>query len=170
MSEGRAGGELTVDRAGTSLGSDTGDLVSSARRVFSGIQPTGKLHLGNYVAAIRPWVAASVESEMTLCIADLHALTIAEAARHARLQGNVLETAAILLAFYVAAAEKKGVPRAKLTGTIQNDILKEYASRGTWIWPPEPSSAAASTATIRRRTRSSRGCSSALRQWAGWSG
>jgi methylmalonyl-CoA mutase, N-terminal domain len=48
-------------------------------------------------------------------------------------------TAAILLAFYVAAAERNGVPRAKLTGTIQNDILKEYASRGTWIWPPEPS-------------------------------
>ena len=48
-------------------------------------------------------------------------------------------TAAILLAFYVAAAEKAGVPREKLTGTIQNDILKEYASRGTWIWPPEPS-------------------------------
>src|ERR1700747_239488 len=48
-------------------------------------------------------------------------------------------TAAILLAFYVAAAARKGVPRAKLTGTIQNDILKEYASRGTWIWPPEPS-------------------------------
>jgi methylmalonyl-CoA mutase N-terminal domain/subunit len=48
-------------------------------------------------------------------------------------------TAAILLAFYVAAAERKGVPRAKLIGTIQNDILKEYASRGTWIWPPEPS-------------------------------
>ncbi|WP_405995705.1 methylmalonyl-CoA mutase family protein [Streptomyces sp. NBC_00986] len=48
-------------------------------------------------------------------------------------------TAAILLAFYVAAAERAGVPRAKLTGTIQNDILKEYASRGTWIWPAEPS-------------------------------
>jgi methylmalonyl-CoA mutase, N-terminal domain len=48
-------------------------------------------------------------------------------------------TAAILLAFYVAAAEKRGIPRAMLTGTIQNDILKEYASRGTWIWPPEPS-------------------------------
>ncbi len=48
-------------------------------------------------------------------------------------------TAAILLAFYVAAAEKRGIPRAKLTGTIQNDILKEYASRGTWIWPPTPS-------------------------------
>jgi methylmalonyl-CoA mutase N-terminal domain/subunit len=48
-------------------------------------------------------------------------------------------TAAILLAFYVAAAERSGVPRASLTGTIQNDILKEYASRGTWIWPPAPS-------------------------------
>ncbi|MFI8075808.1 methylmalonyl-CoA mutase family protein [Streptomyces sp. NPDC086033] len=48
-------------------------------------------------------------------------------------------TAAILLAFYVAAAERKGVPREKLTGTIQNDILKEYASRGTWIWPADPS-------------------------------
>ncbi|HEX4017482.1 MAG TPA: methylmalonyl-CoA mutase family protein [Frankiaceae bacterium] len=48
-------------------------------------------------------------------------------------------TAAILLAFYVAAGEKQGVPRAKLRGTIQNDILKEYVSRGTWIWPPRPS-------------------------------
>src|SRR5438045_1487186 len=48
-------------------------------------------------------------------------------------------TAAILLAFYVAVGEKQGVDRAKLRGTIQNDILKEYASRGTWIWPPRPS-------------------------------
>ena len=48
-------------------------------------------------------------------------------------------TAAIILAFYVAAGEKQGVDRAKLRGTIQNDILKEYVSRGTWIWPPVPS-------------------------------
>ena len=48
-------------------------------------------------------------------------------------------TAAILLAFYVAVGEKQGVDRAKLRGTIQNDILKEYVSRGTWIWPPTPS-------------------------------
>src|SRR6266480_30834 len=48
-------------------------------------------------------------------------------------------SAAILLAFYVAAAEKQGVDRARLQGTIQNDILKEYVSRGTWIWPPRPS-------------------------------
>ena len=48
-------------------------------------------------------------------------------------------TAAIVLAFYVAVGELQGVPRAKLRGTIQNDILKEYTSRGTWIWPPKPS-------------------------------
>ncbi|HEY8642682.1 MAG TPA: methylmalonyl-CoA mutase family protein [Candidatus Dormibacteraeota bacterium] len=48
-------------------------------------------------------------------------------------------TAAILLAFYVAVGEKQGVARGALRGTIQNDILKEYASRGTWIWPPRPS-------------------------------
>jgi methylmalonyl-CoA mutase N-terminal domain/subunit len=44
-------------------------------------------------------------------------------------------TAAILYAMYIACADKQGVPRAKLTGTIQNDILKEYVARGTWIWP-----------------------------------
>ena len=40
---------------------------------------------------------------------------------------------------YVAAADKAGVPRASLTGTIQNDILKEYVARGTWIFPVRPS-------------------------------
>jgi methylmalonyl-CoA mutase N-terminal domain/subunit len=48
-------------------------------------------------------------------------------------------TAAILLAFYVALADERGVPRARLTGTIQNDVLKEYIARGTYIYPVEPS-------------------------------
>ncbi|MFM9850181.1 MAG: methylmalonyl-CoA mutase family protein [Hyphomicrobiaceae bacterium] len=48
-------------------------------------------------------------------------------------------TAAWLLALYVAAAEAQGVDRAKLTGTIQNDIIKEYLSRGTYVFPPAPS-------------------------------
>lgn len=47
--------------------------------------------------------------------------------------------AAILLAMYIAVGEKQGVPAEKLTGTIQNDILKEYSSRGTYIFPPKPS-------------------------------
>ncbi|MDO8479928.1 MAG: methylmalonyl-CoA mutase family protein [Candidatus Rokubacteria bacterium] len=48
-------------------------------------------------------------------------------------------TAAIIYAMYVACAERRGVPRARLTGTIQNDILKEYVARGTWIFPVRPS-------------------------------
>src|SRR3546814_20531630 len=48
-------------------------------------------------------------------------------------------TAAIIYAMYVACADKQGVPRDRLTGTIQNDILKEYVARGTWIWPVRPS-------------------------------
>jgi (2R)-ethylmalonyl-CoA mutase len=48
-------------------------------------------------------------------------------------------TAAWLFALYIAVADEQGVPRAKLTGTIQNDIVKEYLSRGTYIFPPEPS-------------------------------
>ena len=47
--------------------------------------------------------------------------------------------AAVLLAFYIAVAKKQGVPINKLRGTIQNDILKEYVARGTYIFPPEPS-------------------------------
>ncbi|MCM3738792.1 methylmalonyl-CoA mutase family protein [Oceanobacillus luteolus] len=47
--------------------------------------------------------------------------------------------AAVLLCMYIAVGEKQGVPSEKLTGTIQNDILKEYIARGTYIFPPKPS-------------------------------
>jgi (2R)-ethylmalonyl-CoA mutase len=48
-------------------------------------------------------------------------------------------TAAWLLALYIAVAERQGVPQTQLQGTTQNDIIKEYLSRGTYIFPPEPS-------------------------------
>jgi len=48
-------------------------------------------------------------------------------------------TASILLAMYIALAEKQGVPLNKISGTVQNDILKEYVARGTYIFPIEPS-------------------------------
>jgi methylmalonyl-CoA mutase N-terminal domain/subunit len=48
-------------------------------------------------------------------------------------------TAPILLALYVAVGKKQGVPLEKLSGTVQNDILKEYIARGTYIYPPAPS-------------------------------
>ncbi len=48
-------------------------------------------------------------------------------------------TAAILLALYVAVARRRGIPERALSGTVQNDILKEYVARGTYIYPPGPS-------------------------------
>ncbi len=52
---------------------------------------------------------------------------------------TINSTAAILLCLYIAVAEERGVPRAALRGTVQNDILKEYIARGTYIHPPRPS-------------------------------
>lgn len=52
---------------------------------------------------------------------------------------TINSTAAILLAFYIAIAKKQGADLNKLSGTIQNDILKEYIARGTYIYPPRPS-------------------------------
>ncbi len=52
---------------------------------------------------------------------------------------TINSTASILLAFYIAVAKKNGVAPHKINGTVQNDILKEYIARGTYIYPPEPS-------------------------------
>jgi len=52
---------------------------------------------------------------------------------------TINSTAAVLLAMYLVLAEKRGIPWDRLRGTIQNDILKEYIARGTYIFPPRPS-------------------------------
>jgi methylmalonyl-CoA mutase N-terminal domain/subunit len=48
-------------------------------------------------------------------------------------------SAAVILSMYLAVAEKRGIPLERLSGTIQNDLLKEYIARGTYIYPPKPS-------------------------------
>jgi methylmalonyl-CoA mutase, N-terminal domain len=58
---------------------------------------------------------------------------------HVSTSMTINATAAILLAFYVVTAERQGVDRRALNGTVQNDILKEYIARGTYIYPPTPS-------------------------------
>jgi len=52
---------------------------------------------------------------------------------------TINSTASILLAMYIALAKKQGADLKKISGTIQNDLLKEYAARGTYIYPPKPS-------------------------------
>jgi tryptophanyl-tRNA synthetase len=65
-------------------------------RIFSGIQPTGRKHLGNYIGAIRQYVAGQERGEALYCIVDLHAITVAY--EPAELRERLLDTAAILLA------------------------------------------------------------------------
>ena len=52
---------------------------------------------------------------------------------------TINSTASTLLAMYIVVAEERGIARASLSGTVQNDILKEYIARGTYIYPPAPS-------------------------------
>lgn len=70
---------------------------------------------------------------------------------------TINSTASILLALYVAVAKKQGVPLNSIGGTIQNDILKEYIARGTYIYPPRPS--------MRLVTDAFRYCAEHLPRW-----
>ena len=75
------------------------------KRVFSGIQPTGKLHIGNYSGAISQWVARQAQYDNIFCIVDLHALTIPEAVDPAVLRRKTREVAAIYLAAGIDPAQ-----------------------------------------------------------------
>jgi tryptophanyl-tRNA synthetase len=66
------------------------------KRVFSGIQPTGNIHIGNYLGAIRQWVAGQDDYENIFCIVDLHAITVYQ--EPAALKAKTREVAALLLA------------------------------------------------------------------------
>ncbi len=70
---------------------------------------------------------------------DMHALLDGIPLDEMNTSMTINATAAWLLALYVTVAEENGVDRAKLKGTTQNDIIKEYLSRGTYAFPPEPS-------------------------------
>jgi len=72
-------------------------------------------------------------------VEDMHLLLDAIPLDRVTTSMTINATAAILLAMYVVVAEERGITRSALGGTIQNDILKEYVARGTYIFPPAPS-------------------------------
>ena len=72
-------------------------------------------------------------------LADMETLVAGIPLANVSTSMTINATAAILVAMYVAAAERQGVAREQLSGTVQNDILKEYIARGTWIYPPPAS-------------------------------
>lgn len=80
----------------------------------------------------RVGVAIDSVEDMHLLLADLPLDKVSTSM-------TINATASVLLAMYIVVAEERGIPREKLSGTIQNDILKEYIARGTYVFPPEPS-------------------------------
>ena len=65
-------------------------------RVFSGVQPSGQLHIGNYLGALKNWAEIQGDYESIFCIVDLHAITVYQ--EPAELQQKIRETAALFLA------------------------------------------------------------------------
>src|SRR5512145_2540684 len=72
-------------------------------------------------------------------VEDMHALFEAIPLDRVSTSMTINATASTLLAMYIVVAEERGTTRAVLSGTVQNDILKEYVARGTYIYPPAPS-------------------------------
>jgi methylmalonyl-CoA mutase N-terminal domain/subunit len=73
------------------------------------------------------------------CLADMEALLQGLPLELVTTSMTINATAPLLLAFYVAVADERGITRDRLGGTVQNDVLKEYIARGTYIYPPAPS-------------------------------
>ncbi|MFI5239219.1 MAG: methylmalonyl-CoA mutase [Gemmatimonadales bacterium] len=80
----------------------------------------------------RAGVAIDTVDDMHALLADLPLETVSTSM-------TINATAATLLAMYIVVAEERGIARSALSGTIQNDLLKEYIARGTYIYPPGPS-------------------------------
>jgi methylmalonyl-CoA mutase N-terminal domain/subunit len=80
----------------------------------------------------RVGVAIDTLEDMQILLADLPLDRVSTSM-------TINSTAPILLALYAAVARQRGIDTARLSGTVQNDILKEYVARGTYIYPPEPS-------------------------------
>jgi len=94
-------------------------------RVFSGIRPTGNIHIGNYLGAIKQWIELQEKNECIFCIVDLHAITTPYDSKE--LQKNILEAATIYMAagvdpnksiIFVQSAVKEHAELAWLFGTI----------------------------------------------------
>ena len=89
-------------------------------RIFSGIRPTGGLHIGNYLGAIKQWIALQETNECVFCIVDLHAITTPYEPKE--LQKNILETTAVYLAAESSVAED--IAKHILSAADQIDSLR----------------------------------------------
>ncbi len=101
------------------------------KRVFSGIQPTGNLHLGNYLGAIRNWVAMQDAYECIYCIVDLHAITLPQ--DPAALRANTREMCAALLASGIDPARAVLFNQSQVRAHAELAWILECTARVGWL-------------------------------------
>ncbi len=87
-------------------------INSTKQRIFSGVQPTGNLHLGNYLGAIRRWVDMQHDAQSLFCIVDLHAITVPQ--DPVKLRASVRETAAAYIACGIDAQKNIIFPQSAI--------------------------------------------------------
>ena len=105
--------------------------MSEKKLVFSGVQPTGNLHLGNYLGALKNFVALQKEMECIYCVVDLHAITIFQ--NPSELSNNVLETAASFLATGIDPNKSTIFNQSAVSGHSELAWILNCISRMGWL-------------------------------------
>ena len=101
------------------------------KRIFSGVQPTGNLHLGNYLGAIRNWVRLQDEFECLFCLVDLHAITVWQ--EPAELRANTREVAAGLVAAGIDPKQNIIFNQSQVTGHAELAWILNCVARMGWL-------------------------------------
>ncbi len=105
--------------------------MSKKKLVFSGVQPTGNLHLGNYLGALKNFVVLQKEMECIYCVVDLHAITVSQDPNH--LQNNVLETTASFLATGLDPNKSIIFNQSSVSGHAELAWILNCVSRLGWL-------------------------------------
>jgi tryptophanyl-tRNA synthetase len=105
--------------------------MSNKKLVFSGIQPTGNLHLGNYLGALKNFVLLQKEMECIYCVVDLHAITVFQ--KPTELSNNVLETAASFLAAGIDPNKSIIFNQSSVSGHTELAWILNCISRIGWL-------------------------------------
>ena len=105
--------------------------MSNKKLVFSGVQPTGNLHLGNYLGALKNFVSLQKEMECIYCVVDLHAITVFQ--NPIDLHDNVLETTAGFLATGLSPDKSIIFNQSSVSGHAELAWILNCVSRIGWL-------------------------------------
>jgi len=105
--------------------------MNNKKLVFSGVQPTGNLHLGNYLGALKKFVSLQKEMECIYCVVDLHAITVFQ--KPSELNNNVLETTASFLATGLNSEKSIIFNQSSVSGHAELAWILNCVSRIGWL-------------------------------------